>query len=230
MELERPIEEAPQDRFQYAVIVLILLVTIWGTIVALLQSNASARENQAARESVARAIQLMAEMQRNSQQSSYDLGVLAEITALSMDNIARRATALELEQAGQSQEATVYQREAEILAAQAQALRLFTAFYSDPRYAPQGDSLVPNTEAYLLDWQTHLQALLEQQNAASDETNRWGQKADAYTSIITILAVVLFLFGLSLIIRSRVRYLFTAAGVLIGATTVLWAAVTILML
>jgi phage host-nuclease inhibitor protein Gam len=108
MELEIPIEESSRDRFQYVVIVLILLVTILGAVVALLQTHASVREDQASRESVALAVQLVGKLQRSSQRSAYELGLVADFTAYSMDALAVQATALELEMNDQSEEAAIY--------------------------------------------------------------------------------------------------------------------------
>lgn len=222
MELEPPVEEAPRDRFQYAVIVLILLVTILGAGIALLQTHASVGESRASRETVARAVQLMGELQRGGQRSAYELGVVVDFAAYSMDGIALQATALELEGAGRSEEAAAYWEQAEVLEAQVQALRSLSILFTDPRYAPQGDDLMPDAEAYFADWQAPIQELLAQQQEAAEAANRWGDKADAYTSIVTVLAVALFLYGLSLVIRGRLRYLFALVGTVVAGLSLLW--------
>ena len=227
MELEPPVEEAPQDRFQYVVIVLILLVTILGAGVALLQTHASVNENRASRESVAKAVQLMGELQRSGQQSAYELGLAADFAAHSMDSIASQATALELEGAGQSEEAAAYWERAEVLEAQAQAIRSLSLLFTDPRYAPQGDDLIPDAAAYAADLQAPIQELLAQQQEAAGAANRWGDKADAYTSIVTVLAVALFLYGLSLVVRGRIRYFLATVGTAVAGLALLWTVWTL---
>jgi hypothetical protein len=229
MELEIPIEESSRDRFQYVVIVLILLVTILGAVVALLQTHASVREDQASRESVALAVQLVGKLQRSSQRSAYELGLVADFTAYSMDALAVQATALELEMNDQSEEAAIYWERAETLMAQAEALRTLSTLFNDPRYAPQGDDFIPDAEAYAKDEMAPIQELLTEQNAAAGAANRWGNKADTYTSIITVLAVSLFLYGLSLIIRGRLRYIFTLVGTLVAGASLLWVAWALMM-
>lgn len=229
MELEQSLDETPRDRFQYVVTVLILLVTILGASVAMLQTHASVRESQASRDSMAMAVQLMGQLQRTGQQSAYDLGVVADFTATSMDNIALQATALELEGADQGEEATIYWERAGVVEAEAQALRNLSVLFTDPRYAPKGDDLVPDLLAYYADWQAPLQELLAEQQDAADAANRWGDRADAYTSIATTLAVSLFLYGLSLIVHSRLRYLFALVGTGIAGLTLLWMLWTLVL-
>jgi len=224
MELETPIEVSPQDRFQYAATVLILLVTILGAVVAMLQTHASVRENQASRQSLAMAVQLMGELQRSSQRSAYELGLVADLAVHTMDLIALQATALDLEDADQNEEAAAYWERAEVLEAQTQALRETSLLFTDPRYAPQGDDIVPDTEAYAEDEMEPIHELLAEQNRAAEEATRWESKADAYTSVITILAVSLFLYGLSMIIRSRLRYIFLLVGTIVSGMGLLWTA------
>jgi hypothetical protein len=222
MDLEQPIEEAARDRFQYAVVILILLVTILGAGVALLQRHASVNESRASRETVAKAVEVMGELQRRGQQAAYDVGVTADFAATSMDAIALQGTALELTQAGRREEAIAYQGRAAVLVAQAEALRSHSILLTDPRYAPQGESVTPDVATYMADWQAPIQALLAEQQAAAERANRWGNKADAYTSITTMLAVSVFLYSLSLIIRGRLRYLFALVGSGVVGLALLW--------
>lgn len=225
MELELPDQaqkEAPRDRFQFVVTVLILLVTILGATVALLQTHASVNESRASRDSVVKAIQLMGELQRSTQESAYEIGVVAEFAAHSLDGIALQATALELEGAGRSTEAAAYWERAQVLEAQAETLRALSILLSDPAYAPQGESLTPNAQAYVDDRLAPVQELLAQQNAAAETANRWGDKADAYISVATVLAITLFLYGISLIIRGRIRYLFALVGTVVAGLALLW--------
>jgi hypothetical protein len=229
MELELIESESPRDRFQYAVTVLILLVTILAAGTALLQTHASVRESRASRETVAKAMQLMGELQRSSQQSVYEIGVFAESLAHSMDSVALLAASLELEGAGKQQDAAVYRDRAGVAQAQAEALRSLSILLTDPRYAPQEEGGIPALDAYVADHNAPIQDLLVEQQEAAEDANRWGKKADTYTSVATILAVTLFLYGLSLVIHGRVRYLFAFVGTGVAGVALLWTLWTLVM-
>jgi hypothetical protein len=70
--------------------------------------------------------------------------------------------------------------------------------------------------------------LLAQQNASVEERDAWGAKADGYVSIITLSAVALFLYGLSLVTKSRVRLVFVAVGIVLTGASALWTLFTAL--
>lgn len=65
--------------------------------------------------------------------------------------------------------------------------------------------------------------LLEQRAFAIETANIWGGKADGYVTILTLLAVSLFLYGLSTTIKGDMRYLFAVVGTLLVGLSLLWA-------
>ena len=88
---------------------------------------------------------------------------------------------------------------------------------------------MPNLQRYLQDSQEKAQALLKQQNSASDTYNRWSKKADTYVGVLTLLAIALFLLGLAQAVAPRLRLLFAAFGVLAVGAASLWALFTLLI-
>jgi hypothetical protein len=109
----------------------------------------------------------------------------------------------------------------------AERAKSLSIFYTDPRYAPKTPDGAPDFAAYLKDTQAMAQALVEKQNRASDDYHRWNNKADYYVTVLTILAIALFLFGLAQALPPRPRLLFAALGLVIvvlagaGATVLL---------
>jgi hypothetical protein len=66
------------------------------------------------------------------------------------------------------------------------------------------------------------------QNAAADDYNRWNRKGDAYTSVLAILAVAFFLFGLAQALSPRLRLLLAIFGVAALAGAALWAGIILI--
>ena len=84
---------------------------------------------------------------------------------------------------------------------------------------------MPDAAKCMADMNAKANALLEKQNAAADRAHEWADKGDAYVTILTLQAVVLFLYGLSLTFRGRLSpYIFVGAGTLIAGVSVIWTA------
>lgn len=63
------------------------------------------------------------------------------------------------------------------------------------------------------------------QDAVNDESSGWGERSSAYTAILAILAVALYLFGFSLTVdRVRVRAIYATVGVALFIVGSGWAA------
>ena len=87
---------------------------------------------------------------------------------------------------------------------------------------------MPNLQLWADDGLAPVLELLAQQNASVEERDAWGAKADRYVSIITLSAVALFLYGLSLASKSRVRLVFVAVGIVLTTASALWTLITAL--
>jgi len=215
-------EQQTRTPFEILTTVLIMAVTLFGATVAYLQANASVYESQNRREAQAIAVQLMGELERTDWVVRYDLATTARYLSLSQESLVKQMVALQLESEGQTALATRYQVEGVLAQAEAEALKPHSRLLSDPRYATAEG--MPDAARYMADMNAKANALLEKQNAAADRAHEWADKSDAYVTILTLQAVVLFLYGLSLTLRGRLsRYIFVAAGTLIAGVSVIWA-------
>jgi hypothetical protein len=215
MELEKIAEEKPRDLFQYVVIVLLALTTLWGAAVSFLESQASVQEDEASRTAETYAIQSMGELIRANQQLGYDMDVFSrwqqDNARRDQENALARAYRLRGDEAAAQQAEEQAARWEQVNARLAQ----FTPILSDTAYAADYGLYYEGASR-----QSYIYA--EKQLFALAQTETWNRKADGYVTIITILAVALFLFGLSLTIHNWIRFVFVTVGVFIVALSFFW--------
>jgi hypothetical protein len=216
------------DSYKTWIILLTLITTIMTSIVAGLQADANIRASNANRDSQYYAILASSEVQRQGLQSNYDIATMTEYTRLSQESLVLQITALDLKDKNDNTSQVAV--ELSMLGAQARAdkLRSYSIFYTDPRYAPTSEDDIPHMESYLNDAFTKANEITELQNHASDEFRRWDGKADAYVSILTIMAMAFFLFGLAQALKGRMRLVFAIFGSVILIGSSLWAVATLL--
>jgi len=215
------------DRYKVLVVVLTVVTTVVAAIVAGLQADANIRAAVSNRDSQLYAIQAAGELHRQGLQSAYDMTVLAGYIKDMQEATILQLTVLQQQEEGSLQEAADSELRAAVAGARADAARRFSTFYADPRYAPDSPEGTPDMQAYLDDAYVTANDLVAQQNAAADEYNRWSRKGDTYTSVLAVLAVAFFLFGLAQALSPRLRLLFAAFGLVALAAAGLW---TILIL
>jgi len=226
--LEPMVEERPRSSFEYVVAVLMMVTTVLGVTVAFLHTHASVQEDRAARDAEVYAIQTMGAIVQSGYSSDYQAGLVYDSISLQQLALARQFGQLTASQQGESELAAEYEQEAGRLEAMREALVPYSILLSDPRYAPQGNSIVPNLQLWAEDVMAPALELLAKQNAAVEERDAWGAKAGRYVSIITLSAVALFLYGLSLVTKSRVRLVFVAVGFVLTGASGLWTLITAL--
>jgi hypothetical protein len=215
--------ELPQsrsDQHKTLIIVLTLITSITTAIVAGLQADASIRASSANRDSQYYAVSASGEIHRQGLQSNYETATMTEYLRLSQESLVMQIAALSLED--ENDRTTT---ELAALGAQARAdkLKTYSVFYTDPRYAPQTPDGLPNAEAYLKDTFAKANEITETQNKASDEYRRWDGKADSYVSVLTVMAMAFFLFGLAQALRGRMRLVFAIFGTIILLVSSVWA-------
>jgi len=220
-QLEKPVEERPKGRFQFLVTVLIISVTIFGALVAYLETDASIKEDKAIQRSQELSIRIMGEILRSGMDSAHDLRISTDSTVYMMESLIQQMVALQLREEGHDELALRFENQAANWEALASYLRTFSVLLSDPRYATE-DEFAPDALRYVADSSAAAMALLEEQNEAAAQADLWGSKADLYVSVLTVLAVSLFLYGLSLALSARSRYLFAAVGTMIAGASGLW--------
>jgi hypothetical protein len=129
---------------------------------------------------------------------------------------------LQQQQSGDLTGSQLSQQRADVAQARADAARLFSIFYTDPRYAPASADGFPNMQAYLTDIYATANDLVAKLNAAVDEYDRWNRKGDSYTSILAVLAVAFFLLGLAQALSPRLRLLFAVFGLVAILSASFW--------
>jgi hypothetical protein len=223
---EAPIEN--KDRYKTLVVILTVLTTVVTAIIAGLQADANIRSSVGNRDSQSYAILAASELHRQGLQAAYDTNVFTGYLKDSQEAIVLQLTALEQEQAGDSAASTASLEGAAVSQARADTARKFSIFFNDPRYAPASAEGMPNMDAYAKDSYVAANDLVARQNAAADDYNRWNRKGDAYTSVLAILAVAFFLFGLAQALSPRLRLLLAIFGVAALAGAALWAGIIVI--
>jgi hypothetical protein len=227
-ETPAPQTQEKMDRYKIIIIALTMLTTIVAAIVAGLQADANIRANNFNRDSQYYAVLVSGELQRLGLQSNYDVSTMTEYLRESQTSLVMELTSLELSDGGDKNAASFSELTAFGAQARADKARSFSVFFSDPRYAPTSPDGFPNMDAYLTDNYTRVNELTEIQNAASDGYNAWNSKADTYVSILTVLAISFFMFGLAQALKERMRLTFIIFGLVALLTSMLWATITLI--
>jgi hypothetical protein len=221
--IPEPVSKLPNaDRYKTLVVVLTVITTVVTAVVASLQADANIRAAISNRDSQVDAILVSGELHRQGLQADYDTAVFASYLKDSQEATVLEMTALQQQQAGNSQSSTDSLQRSSVSQARADTAKKFSIFFNDPRYAPTTSDGTPDMKAYLTDTYAAVNNLLAKQNTAADDYNLWNHKGDAYTSILTLLAVSFFLFGLAQALSPRLRLLFAAFGLVVMTSAGLW--------
>lgn len=204
------VDQRQDERFKQTIAVLIAVVTLCAAIIAYLQSDAGARDDRANRDNKRYALEAFGRQVSGNAEVNYaynsvyqswqELDLLASSAAnRGDDEAARRYTAL--------RDRTP------------QFTSLLTAPYADPAIAAV-DLARYEADTYLV----AVTALQEAFLASSAVKDEWDAKSNTYIVHLTLLAVALFLFGLSLVTTgSATRWIFTSMGSAITLSALLWA-------
>jgi hypothetical protein len=230
LQQEAPAPQTQEQPGHYKIIIitLIMLTTIVAAIVAGLQADANIRANNFNRDSQYYAVLVSGELQRLGLQSNYDISTMTEYLRESQTSLVMELTSLELSESGDKNAASFSELTALGAQARAEKARSFSVFFSDPRYAPTSPDGFPNMDAYVTDNYAKVNDLTKIQNAASDGYNAWNSKADTYVSILTVLAISFFMFGLAQALKERMRLTFIVFGVVALLTSMFWTMITLI--
>jgi multidrug transporter EmrE-like cation transporter len=213
--VETPVvqEERSSEKYKTLIVILTVFTTVLAAVLAALQSDASIRADIANRDSQYLAIQASGELHRAGLEANYEFTVFGDYLKNLQESTILQLTALEQEQKGEDDAANATNELAGIAQARADAGMKFSALYSDPRYAPQGDDIMPRAEQYIIDINAKSNEIVAQQNESADAYARWNRKADSYITALTILAVAFFLFGLAQAVKNaQMRLAFAVFG------------------
>jgi tetratricopeptide (TPR) repeat protein len=216
VELDAPDLDVDEEasRFRRLVALGVVLITLFGAIVSYAQAVESNDEDIAARDAQRDAIEGLGAQVDSSAALVADLRVSSAIDAI----IQRQAlNAARVEAIGGDADSDVHLAARERLAAVAEAVADLTPV--DP--TDGGSILADIAERSRRPDQARLRQTVE-----ADLANDHGGKADTYVAILTVLAVALFLFGLSLTVSGRSRFVLLVPGIAIALVCVAWSVVT----
>jgi tetratricopeptide (TPR) repeat protein len=199
-----------EDRFKRLIAFLIALVTVFIAVISYLQSDAGARDDAANRDTKRYALEAFGKQVSGDARVNFDYNSAYQ-SYYELDLLAQAAQVV-----GDDASANRYL-----------ALRDRMTSLSPMLEPPYFDSAsgVPNVEAYETDtYIVEITALKERFAAASIVKDAWDTKANTYIVHLTLLAVSLFLFGLSTTISGKTtRWIFAGVGSVVAVVATAWA-------
>ncbi|MCC7360417.1 MAG: tetratricopeptide repeat protein [Anaerolineales bacterium] len=202
-------------RFRRVVAVLIAVVTTAIALVSYLQSDAGARDDAANRDTKRYAMEALGRRISGDARVNYDYNSAYQ-TYSELDLLAAGAANV-----GDAQAAARY-------AALRDRVPALSPLLAAPYFDPASGAL--NVAKYEADvYLVEITALTERFTAASAVKDAWDGKANTYIVHLTLLAVALFLYGLSTTVSGgATRLVFTGAGTAIALVAAAWAGLTYL--
>jgi tetratricopeptide (TPR) repeat protein len=206
----RPLFRRIDEHFNDVIVVFIALVTVFTGLIAYLESWADNHYAAATRDGQVLAMDALGNEISSRQRESYDFSLYT--TWSEWQERHNQATGSDLALAARSL------RVADLIAPLTPLLD-----ESQPYFTPE-----TVTQTYAVDLDAYHVAnnliqttiFLEKRAFAIETASIWNGKADGYVTVITVLAVALFLYGLSTTIKTGMRYLFAIVGTfLVGLAT-----------
>lgn len=203
-------KEKQDERFKQTIAVLIAVVTLCAAIIAYLQSDAGARDDRANRDNKRYALEAFGQQVRGNAEVNYAYNSAYQ-SWQELDLLATSA-------ANRGDEAAA-QRYTKLRDQARQFSPLLDAPYFDAG-SGEVDLARYEVDTYLV----AVAGLQEAFLASSVVKDAWDAKANTYIVHLTLLAVALFLFGLSLVTAGSVtRWIFSTMGSAITLVALLWA-------
>lgn len=213
-ELNAPEVEGADDEnapsFKRGVAIAVVLITFFGAIVAYLQSVESNDEDIAARAAEIDAIEGMGAQVDASSQFTGELRIASSAAVERQRQALTAALVAGLSGDPDDPNSAAVER----LAARAAAFAALTEIDVN-----DADTFA-DTRAALFEAPDEARL---RQTVNADEANDHGDKADSYVAVLTVLAVSLFLFGLSVTAQGRGRYILAAPALVLAVGCVVWA-------
>jgi tetratricopeptide (TPR) repeat protein len=218
VELEAPELDLDEEagRFRRGVALLVVLITLFGAVVSYAQAVESNDEDIAARDAQRRAIEGLGAQVDSSAALVSDLRISS-----ALDAILQRQALNNGRISGIAEGAEV---DADQHLAARERLGLVAAAVAD--LTPIDPSDGRSIDLDLAEQSRRPDRARLRQTIEADLANQHGGKADTYVAILTVLAVALFLLGLSLTVEGRSRFILLAPGVAIAVVCVGWSLTT----
>ncbi len=212
-------EDNLQDpqRWRTVVIVQMTVAVFIAAMLGGLAVNASINAARANGEAQWYSIQVSGELDRAGLRSGYEAAALAYSARDLNEAIKLQWLALALTRQGKHAESAVLLTQSGAALARYENAQSYSIVYSDLQNSNKPDSARSMTYVEYL--YAKAQSLRAMQFAAVESMQRWTAKAESYTAVFSLLAMVLFVLGVAQAVRPPIRLLLAIFGALfmIGA-------------
>ena len=198
------------DRFKRIVAVMIAVVTTFAAVLAFLQSDASSCDNRADRDTKLYSLEALGFKVAGDARANFEFNSVYQ----AWDELDSLAVTAE-DDPGREK---LYQKVKSGLERFSPLFDARTGYFDAKAGTP--DYTRFEAETYVRD----LEVLVQKHKAAAKVKEAWGAKSNTYIVHLTLLAVALFLFGLSLAVGYRlIQRLFAGVGLVITLVAISWA-------
>ena len=212
-----PIWDMSGRSFRRIVTLLIAGLAFLGTAVEALRVESSARAAVADRDSLVFLITSIGKGNAGAQRYTLERDFMARFQTL----VTQGSVDLRLaEQALSRGEALAHLQDSSRVQAVREGLRQFSALLNPPYYDPKSGLI--DVLRFGVDYMVAPPLkMTERQTVKNEQASAWAGKAESYIFVITILAVSLFLLGLSLTLGGKLKFAFAGLGCLITAAALI---------
>jgi len=198
--------------FSDVIVVTSALVAVLTGLVAFLQIRANNRYATSTRQGQTLAMEAMGQDMRSRQREGYDFSLYTTWNEWDWRRI----------RAGRTDDLALEGRASQVVEMIVPLTPLLDQ--SKPYYNTETD--YSDLTAYHADINLFTNTLLLEQRAfVVQAASAWNNKADGYVTVLTLLAVSLFLYGLSTTIKENLRYLFALVGAFLVTVALSWTLV-----
>jgi tetratricopeptide (TPR) repeat protein len=193
------------ENFNKLVVAIIALVTVYAGLVAYLQTWADNGYSTAVREGQTLAMDALGNEMSSRQRENYDFSLYT--TWSEWEERYSQAEGVDDAAAARAQDVM------DLIAPLTPLLDESGAYFT-PETLTQ--TYWANVDAYHVDTNlVETTRLLEKRAFAIERASVWNGKSDGYVTVLTVLAVALFLYGLSTTMKGGLRYVFGVAGTIL---------------
>ncbi len=213
-EIEFPDELEVTDRYDRIVTILMALITLWAAVIGVFESRAGINEDLAAQRAQMYAVSAFGELIRADQRVSHSLDVYTSWYEAGEQIVQFQSAADAARMSGDESSAQVLEASITRWQASREQLAELTPLLASGYDRDYVRYFEESHRGSYLEY--------ERQQGAMREADGWGNKADTYVSVVTMLAAVLFLLGISLTIENWLRYVFLGCGLLMLVVSGVW--------
>ena len=219
---DEPAEEIPEEYrepFSRAIAICTVVTTLLAAVVGLMLADSSGEASEAAGQAQQLSIRASGEAVRAQQAAQADF----ETFVLAQEQRTRSSSALQrgLFEQDRTEKSQLKVRQA-LWQLQAENTETLTPLTTTSEFGPEADPLFPARFFTAAAEEAYRLSALE--DAASTTSEAWGSQAAGYTAVLTMFAVALYLFGLTLTLGRESRRLFAGVALVLVAVGFGWSA------